>query len=376
MKKFFNLSTREGYGEFASFVGIGTNLLLSVVKLTIGLLSGAISIVADAFNNISDMGTSVIMLAGFKIAAKPADPEHPFGYGRAEYLAGLFIAVAMLFVGGHLLQTSVKKFFEPDSLNFDTVTLIALGLSVAAKFLLGIFYRHAARKIDSSALKAAALDSFTDCLATGVVIFSVVVWLNSGWNIDGGAGIFVSIFILRGGLSALKEILNPLLGEAPDQEFIDAMKKIVTDAPEVIDVHDIIVHSYGAKRSFVSMHVEMPATMELLAAHEVIDRLERKLHSRFEVSATLHVDPVIVDDKNFDALKNLATEILSTIGEKLSLHDFRVVPYKAGNKLIFEVSVPQDFPLSDREIRREFQRRLIEKNPADRAIIHFDHEYC
>ena len=376
MRKFFNLSTREGYGEFVSFVGIGTNLLLSVVKLTVGILSGAISIVADAFNNISDMGTSVIMLAGFRFAAKPADAEHPFGHGRAEYLAGLFIATAMLFVGGQLLHSSVEKFLEPEPLDVDLITLIVLGLSVAAKFLLGIFYRHAARKINSSALNAAALDSFTDCLATGVVIISVVVWLNCGLNIDGGAGIFISIFILRGGLMSLKEILNPLLGEAPDQEFIDGMKKIVTDAPEVLGVHDIIVHSYGAKRSFVSMHVEMPATMELLAAHEVIDRLERKLHSRYEVSATLHVDPVIVDDENFDALKTLATEILSTIGEKLSLHDFRVVPYKSGNKLIFDVSVPQDFTLSDREIRREFQRRLIEQNHDDRAIIHFDHEYC
>ena len=374
--KFFNLSTREGYGQFVSFAGIGVNLLLSTVKLIIGLMSGAISIVADAFNNLSDAGTSAVMLAGFKIAAKPADAEHPFGHGRAEYLAGLAVAAAMIVVGGQLLFTSAQKFLEPEILTVDTVTLIALILSVAAKFFLGMFYRHAARKINSSALSAASLDSFTDCLATGVVIISLLVWLKIGLNIDGGAGIFVSIFILRGGFSSLKEILNPLLGESPDQEFLDGMKKIVTDAPEVLGVHDIIVHSYGARKIFVSMHVELPASMELLAAHEIVDRLERKLHSRYDISATLHVDPVVTDDETFNAFRALAKKILSDIDERLTLHDFRVVPYKAGNKLIFDVSVPPILQLSDREIRREFQRRLLKHNAADRAIIHFDHEYC
>ena len=217
--KIFNLSTREGYGQFVSFTGIGVNLLLSVVKLALGLMTGAISIVADAFNNISDSGTSAIMLAGFRIAAKPADAEHPFGHGRAEYLAGLFVAAAMIFVGGHLFCTSVENIIEPENLSFDNVTLIALALSVAAKFFLGFFYRHAARKINSSALDAAALDSFTDCLATFVVMISVAVYLKFGVNIDGGAGIFVSAFILRGGFASLKEILNPLLGESPTPNF-------------------------------------------------------------------------------------------------------------------------------------------------------------
>ena len=255
--KIFNLSTREGYGEFVSFAGIGVNVLLSVVKLIVGLMSGAISVVADAFNNLSDAGTSAVMLAGFRIAAKPADAEHPFGHGRAEYLAGLFVAAAMILVGGNLLYTSAEKILEPETLSVDFVTLIVLTLSVAAKFFLGFFYRRAARKINSAALNASALDSFTDCLATFVVIISVVVWLKFGVNIDGGAGIFVSAFILRGGFVSLKDILNPLLGESPDPELLSGMKKIVTDAPEVLGVHDVIVHSYGERRIFVSMHVSM-----------------------------------------------------------------------------------------------------------------------
>ena len=376
LKKIFKVSTREGFGQLVSLAGIFVNLLLSCVKLAIGIFSGAISIVADAFNNLSDMGTSIIMLAGFKIAAKPADEEHPFGHGRAEYLAGLFIAAAMILVGLNLLYSSAQKIIEPEALNVDGITLLVLGLSVAAKFFLGLFYRYAARKIHSAAIDAAALDSFTDCLATGVVIISVGVYLKFGINIDGGAGIFISAFILRGGIGSLKEILNPLLGDKPAQELIDGIKKIVTDAPEVLGVHDLIIHSYGANRIFVSMHVEMPATLELLAAHEIIDRLERRLQSQFQISATLHVDPVVQGDKNFDEHFELAKKILAAIDGDLSLHDFRIVPYKSGKKLIFDVAVPQDFPLTDRELRREFQRRLIALHSDDRAIIHLDHQYC
>lgn len=376
MEKIFKTSTREGYGELVSFAGIFVNLLLSVVKLIIGVMSGAISIIADGFNNLSDIGTSVIMLAGFKIAAKPADEEHPFGHGRAEYLAGLFIATAMILVGGNLLYSSAMKIIKPEVLTVDKMTLLVLGLSVAVKFFLGIFYRHAARKINSEAIQAAARDSFTDCLATSVVIISVGVYLKFGINIDGGAGIFISAFILRGGFSSLKEILNPLLGDRASQELIDGIKKIVTDAPEVLGVHDLIIHSYGAKRIFVSMHVEMPATLKLLEAHEIVDRLERKLQSQFKISVTLHVDPVVIGDKAFDEHRELAENILRAIDENLSLHDFRIVPYKTGRKLIFDVSIPQNFSMSDREFKKEFQRRLIELHSDDRAIIHLDHQYC
>jgi len=375
-KKLFNHKTREDFGQFVSLAGIFINLLLSVVKIAIGILSGAISIVADGFNNLSDMATSAVMLAGFKIAAKPADEEHPFGHGRAEYLAGLFISATMIFVGGELLYSSAEKIIAPEILTVNKITLLVLSLSVATKFFLGLFYRYAARKINSSAIGAAALDSFTDCLATGVVIISVVIYLEFGINIDGGAGVFISAFILRGGFTSLKEILNPLLGENPNLELIDGIKKIVMDAPEVFGVHDLIIHSYGARQIFVSMHVEMPATLNLLAAHEIIDRLERKLQSQFQISVTLHVDPIVIGDKNFDEHRALAEKILRDIDENLSLHDFRIVPYKTGRKLIFDVAIPQNFFMSDKEFKKEFQRRLIKLHSDDRAIIHLDHQYC
>ena len=374
--KFFNLSTREGYGQFVSVMGICVNILLSGIKLAIGLLSGAISIVADAFNNLSDAGTSLIMLAGFKMASKPADEEHPFGHGRAEYLAGLFVAASMILVGGKLLFTSVEKIITPEEMDAGLFTLFVMSVSVAAKFFLGMFYRRAARKINSEAIHAAALDSFTDCLATGAIIVSIVLWIKFDINIDGGAGVFISAFIIRGGFASLKEILTPLLGGRADPELIAGIKKIVTDSPEVLGVHDLIVHSYGAKRIFVSMHVEMPATLELLTAHEITDRLERKLQSTFQISVTLHIDPVVQGDAAFDEHRELAENILSEIDSRLSLHDFRVVPYKSGRKLIFDVAVPWNFTLSDRDLRKEFQRRLIELHNDDRAIIHLDHQYC
>lgn len=376
MKKFFNLSTREGFGQFVSAAGIFVNILLSVVKFAVAMISGSISILADAANNFADAGTSIIMLAGFKVAAKPADEEHPFGYGRAEYLAGLLIAAGMILVGGELFWKSVEKILDPEEPNTGLFVMFVLSFSIATKFFLGLFYRHAAKKINSEAINAAAIDSFSDCLATGVVMISVGVYIEFAVNIDGEAGIFVSAFIVRGGFSSLKEILTPLLGGRADPEFLSKITKFVMDSPQILGVHDIIVHSYGVKRFFVSMHVEVPATLELLEAHEIIDRLEQKLQSKFKISVTLHVDPVIQGDAAFDEHRRLAEKILSEISADLSLHDFRVVPYKTGRKLIFDVAVPQNFPLTDRELRREFQRRLIALHADDRAIIHLDHQYC
>ncbi len=376
MSNFFDTTNRERFGQLVSVTGIVVNILLSGAKFFVGIMSGAISIIADAFNNLSDASTSLVMLMGFRFAAKPADEEHPFGYGRAEYLSGLFIATSMIVVGSELLIESIEKIIYPAEMDAGLFTMFVMGLSVAGKFLLGLFYRYAARKINSEAIGAAALDSFTDCLASGVVILSIVLWIKFEINIDGVAGMVVSAVILRGGLSSLKEILTPIIGGRADPELLDGIKKIVTDAPEVLGVHDVIVHNYGVKKFFVSMHVEMPATLSLLAAHEIIDRLERKLQSTFEISVTLHIDPVVQGDAAFDEHRELAEKILSELGAGLTLHDFRVVPYKSGRKLIFDVAVPENFPLNDRELRREFQRRLIALHADDRAIIRLDHQYC
>ena len=373
--KIFNLNNRENFGQFVSIVGICANILLSGVKIAVGLWSGAVSIVGDALNNLSDAGTSAILLAGFRFAAKPADSEHPFGHGRAEYLAGLIVALAMILVGSELIHTSILQLINPDDLRMDSITLLILAISVVIKLLLGLFYRKAAKKIDSATLETAALDSFTDCLATGGVIVSVFVYLHFGVNIDGYAGIFVAIFILRGGFSSFREILDPLLGDRANPELIDEIKNFVTNTPEILNVHNLIVHNYGVKHLFVSMRVEIPATLSLLHAHKIIERLEHQLMLNFGIVATLHVDPVVIGDKFYDENRLLAQKILSGLNEQLSIHNFRVEPYKSGRKLIFDVFIPQNFPLGDRELKKEFQRRLIELYPNYRAEIHLYHQF-
>lgn len=370
------LAARERYGIFVAFVGIFVNLILSAAKFAAGLFSGSVSILADALNNLSDAGTSAIMLIGFRIAAAPADEEHPFGHGRAEYLSGFLISSAMIFFGVELLGSSAKKIFFPETLTIEIFVLAVPIISVVAKFALAIFYRRAGNKIHSSAILVAAADSFTDCLATSATIISTICYMNFGINIDGAAGAIISVFVIFSGWKMLREVLNPLLGERPTPELIDGIKKTVTAVPEVLGVHDLIIHSYGPTKIFVSMHVEMSADLKLLAAHEIIDRLERKLCAKFNIFVTLHIDPTVRGDKDFDELINFSKKILSEIDETLSLHDFRVVPYKEGRKLIFDVIVPQNFSMSDRTIRKEFQRRLISVRPKFRAVIHFDHQYC
>ena len=372
--KFFK--TREGYGIFVGLVGIFVNLILSAVKIFVGISGGAISIIADALNNLSDAGSSVIMLIGFKAAAKPADFEHPFGHGRAEYLAGFFISAAMIFVGLEFFTTSIEKIFKPENISVENFTILALVLSVAAKIFLAIFYRYAGNKINSETIKTAAVDSFTDCIATFSVIVSMLAYKNFDLNVDGVAGAFVSFLILYGGWDTFKKILTPLLGENPAPEFVDKIKKIVMDFPKVLGVHDIIIHSYGAKKIFVSMHIEISADTKFIDAHDIADKLERRLQNEFDIFVTIHADPTVTDDEEFDNLILQSKKILSSIDEKLSLHDFRIVPYKSGKKLIFDVAVYENFQMSDRDLRREFLRRLIKIFPNYRASIHCDHQYC
>lgn len=370
------LNSRENFGIFTGLVGICTNLILSVVKIFVGFSVGAISITADALNNLSDAGTSIVMLAGFKISALPADSEHPFGHGRAEYLAGFFISIAMIFFGLEFFITSVKKIIEPEILSVDDFTIKILFLTVAAKIFLAIFYRFAGKKINSATIQAAAVDSFTDCIATFSVILSMIFYKNFGVNVDGIAGAFVSTLILFGGAKSLKDILTPLLGEKPTENFISEIKKMTLETPEIFGVHDIIIHSYGAKKFFVSMHVEMSAKLKLLDAHEIVDRLERRLRKKFNIFVTIHIDPTVTDDADFENYLNQSKKILSAIDENLSLHDFRIVPYKIGKKFIFDVKVPENFSMTDREVRREFQKILMQIYPTFRSVINFDHEYC
>ena len=368
---------RERCGARSGQVGIGVNLLLFAAKLAIGLISGAISIVADALNNLSDAGSSLVMLLGFRIAARPADPEHPFGHGRVEYLTGLFVAVVILFVGFQLLQSSVVKILHPEDLAVDWVTGGVLLLSVFGKLALAHFYQIVGDRIQSAAIRAAAADSRSDCLATAAVLLSLILYVGTGWNVDGAAGVFVALFILYSGWEAVKSTAQPLMGEAPDPALVSAIKKFVLATPPIIGVHDLIIHDYGPGRVFVSLHAEVPGNMEIMAAHTAIDALEQRLEAHFHVEVTVHMDPVLLDDPETNRLRLLTDNIVQAIEPTLTTHDFRLTTTaEGGRNFIFDVVVPYGVPLSDEEIAHAIGEQLKALNPHYQAVIHFDHQYC
>lgn len=368
---------RERCGARAGQVGIGVNLLLFAAKLAIGLISGAISIVADALNNLSDAGSSLVMLLGFRIAARPADPEHPFGHGRVEYLTGLFVAVVILFVGFQLLQSSVVKILHPEDLAVDWVTGGVLLLSVFGKLALAHFFQIVGDRIQSAAIRAAAADSRSDCLATAAVLLSLILYVGTGWNVDGAAGVFVALFILYSGWEAVKSTAQPLMGEAPDPVLVSAIKKFVLATPPIIGVHDLIIHDYGPGRVFVSLHAEVPGNMEIMAAHTAIDALEQRLEAHFHVEVTVHMDPVLLDDPETNRLRLLTDNIVQAIEPTLTTHDFRLTTTaEGGRNFIFDVVVPYGVPLSDEEIAHAIGEQLKALNPHYQAVIHFDHQYC
>lgn len=374
---FADPAVRERCGARAGGVGIVVNLLLFAAKLAIGLMSGAISIVADALNNLSDAGSSLVMLLGFRIAARPADPEHPFGHGRVEYLTGLFVAVVILFVGFQLLQSSVMKILHPEDLAVDWVTGGVLLLSVFGKLALAHFYQAVGDHIQSAAIRAAAADSRSDCLSTGAVLLSLLLYVGTGWNVDGAAGVFVALFILYSGWEAVKSTAQPLMGEAPDPALVSAIKKFVLATPPIIGVHDLIIHDYGPGRVFASLHAEVPGNMEIMAAHTAIDALEQRLEEHFHVTVTVHMDPVILDDPETNRLRFLTDNIVQAIEPTLTMHDFRLTKTaEGGRSLLFDIVVPHGVSLRDEEIARAVGEQLKALHPRYQAVIHFDHQYC
>ena len=369
-------AARQKCGERAGAIGIGVNLILFAVKLAVGVACGAVAVVADALNNLSDAGTSLAMIFGFRIAGRPADAEHPFGHGRAEYLAGLFVAAVILLVGVELFRTSIEKIFAPEPLSIDRIGVIFLALSLLLKVGLASMYFKVGKRIQSAALEAAGTDSLTDCIATTGVLVSLGAYALAGINIDGWAGVFVSGFILYSGWEALRAAADPLMGTANDSALASDIRRIVMEEKGVLGVHDLVLHGYGAGRTFATLDIELPAKMPLIEAHNIADRVERRIQSALSISVTVHIDPVATDDPEADRLFVLASRLLTSIDTRLSLHDFHIVPYRDGRKISFEVSCPEDFEMSDRELRRAFLRRFLAKRPRDRAIMHVDHHFC
>ncbi|MCM1063488.1 MAG: cation diffusion facilitator family transporter [Eubacterium sp.] len=365
-------ATRQAYGMLCGAVGIFLNLCLFAGKFFAGLVSHSIAITADAFNNLSDAGSSIITLIGFKMAGQKPDPHHPFGHGRIEYISGLLVAILILLMGVELLETSVSKIFHPEELSFSPLILVILVVSILVKCYMSYYNRTLGKKLDSAAMLATAADSFSDSLATAVVLLSTLISHFTGLAIDGWCGILVGLFICYSGYSAAKDTISPLLGQAPDSEFVQQVNDIVMAHRTILGIHDLIVHNYGPGRTLISLHAEVPADGDILELHDLIDTIEHELRNTLNCHAVIHMDPVCVGDEETLRLKELVKGYLAEIDGQITMHDFRIVTGPTHTNLIFDVVVPYGFPMEDEALISAISERVRRDNPDYFTVIEVD----
>ena len=375
-KNYKEPSVRQAYGVLSGAVGIGLNILLFFGKWLAGTISGSIAITADAFNNLSDAGSSIITLIGFRLSGQEPDPEHPFGHGRMEYISGLLVSVAILVMGFELIWSSIGKLRSPEPIESSTLVFGILIASILVKLYM-FFYNHSlSKKIESAAMKATSVDSLSDTVATTLVLIATLISKYTGLLLDGWFGILVGLFILYTGGSTLKETIDLLLGQPPKQEFIDEIKEIVLGHSMVHGVHDLIVHDYGPGRVMISLHAEVDVNGDIQDIHEQIDHIEHELQEKLHCSATIHMDPIVTDDKEVLAMKAKVEEMVHFLDESFSMHDFRMVKGSTRTNLIFDVEVPRKTSYTDNEIVNWLKERIHEL-PGSKyfAVIQIDHEY-
>lgn len=375
-KNYKEPSVRQAYGVLSGAVGIGLNILLFFGKWLAGTISGSIAIIADAFNNLSDAGSSIITLIGFRLSGQEPDPEHPFGHGRMEYISGLLVSVAILVMGFELIGSSIGKLRSPEPIESSALVFGILIASILVKLYM-FFYNHSlSKKIESAAMKATSVDSLSDTVATTLVLIATLISKYTGLLLDGWFGILVGLFILYTGSSTLKETIDLLLGQPPKQEFIDEVKEIVLGHSMVHGVHDLIVHDYGPGRVMISLHAEVDVNGDIQDIHEQIDHIEHELQEKLHCSATIHMDPIVTDDKEVLAMKAKVEEMVHFLDESFSMHDFRMVRGSTRTNLIFDVEVPRKTSYTDNEIVNWLKERIHEL-PGSKyfAVIQIDHEY-
>lgn len=366
---------RRQYGTLCSVVGICLNVLLFAGKYFAGLLSGSIAIMADSLNNLSDAGSSVITLLGFRLAGRKPDPDHPFGHGRVEYLSGLAVAILILLMGVELGRTSVEKILHPQPVETGIVSMAILAAAILVKVYMALYNRKIGEKIESAAMKATAADSLGDAVATAVVLASMIVMRLTSWNLDGVGGAVVALFILKAGIEAVKDTISPLLGQAPDPELVKAIETIVEAHPECRGIHDLVVHDYGPGRLMVSLHVEVAGQEDIYALHDAIDCMELELASQLGCEAVIHMDPVAADDAQTAAMRKKVQDMMAELGEGVSIHDFRMVPGPTHTNLIFDLVAPYSLEKTPAEIRAWAQERVHRELRDCFASVRVDRPY-
>ena len=368
---------RERYGTLASAVGVALNLLLALGKGLVGFATGSIAATADALNNLSDAGSSIITLVGFRISGKRGDGEHPFGHGRAEYISGLIVALIVMLMGFDLAKESIIKIFKPEPVEFTNATALVLAASILVKIYMAAYNRSIGKKIQSVSMRATAMDSLSDAVATSAVLASALIGKFFGLNIDAYAGIVVSLLILYTGFSAAKDTIDPLLGNPPDPEFIRRVGEILSEYPVVTGYHDLVVHDYGAGRRMISLHAEVPADGDLMEIHDAIDLIERRLSTELDCHAVIHMDPIATDDALVNATKaEIARLLTENLAPGITIHDFRMVPGSVRTKVLFDAVIPLDVHLSDQELTLKIKNIILKKRDDLDVAVTIDRPYA
>lgn len=367
-----NPSVRRAYGMLCGALGIGLNLILSLGKFIAGVLSGSISITADAFNNLLDAASSVITLIGFRMAGQKPDPDHPFGHGRIEYVSGFLVSVLTLLTMIELIKSSLEKILHPQIPAMSPLVLGLLAFSILIKCYMYLYNRKLGKRLDSPSMGAAAVDSLSDALATAVVLSGALISRFAGLSVDGWCGLAVCFFIGYAGYKAARDAVSPLLGQAPDREFVKQVHDLVLSHEGILGIHDLIVHNYGPGNILISLHAEVPADGSLLILHELIDTIEHQLHDELQCQAVIHMDPVLVGDEETERLRRLTKKCLAEIDTSLTIHDFRIAACPEGTRLIFDVAAPYDFPMSDADLADIIDQKIRDRNPSLRTVIEVD----
>lgn len=369
-----NDRVRYAYGRLAGASGLAANMLLFAAKLAAGLLSGSLAIVADAFNNLSDAGSSIVTLVGFKLSSAPPDKEHPFGHGRMEYLSALAVAALIMVAGFELAKSAVDKILHPTPTEVTVLTMVILAVSILVKLWMALFYRKIGGIIHSETLKAACADSRNDVLCTGVVLITSLIGWGTGVAIDGYVGTAVALFVIWSGFSIVREAVSPLLGQAPDPELVRNIKDMVLSHEGIVGVHDVMVHNYGPGRCVVSLHAEVPCREDMMRSHDMIDCVEKELMAKFRVLACIHMDPVDTEDERVETLRLMVEAVLKDMDDRLDLHDFRVVFGETHTNLIFDLVVPYGYK-EDQPLGQEIERRVQKLDPRLFVVATVEHSF-
>ena len=366
---------RTKYGTLSSITGIIVNFILSIVKVVIGIISNSMSIISDGLNNLTDAGSSVITMIGFKMSQKKVDHDHPWGHGRMEYISAFIVDILIVLVGIELFKSSVDKIINPTMPDISAVTITILVIAIIAKLWLFVFYNKIAKIINSEAIKGNAYDSISDVISTFVVLLSAIVAKFANISIDGYVSILVSIFILFTGFKALKETVDILLGTKPDPELVEGIEEFTKKYDMIVGIHDMMIHDYGPGRKIVSFHAEIPANSDICMAHDVIDQMEQDIYDEFNCITTIHMDPIEVDDEEINKMREITEKIVKEINKNYSIHDFRMTNGGGRINLIFDLVIPREEKIDSDKLKLEVQQKIHSENSKYYAVPKIEHSY-